>query len=227
MKSVPGLKMFKSLTATEESKDQALLAAAVMPVDFFEVKRTPRGTYGTMGIFTILTLIATLTAFSFLAFEGSKGYTIVSEVKTEDITGTGGYECTMISKANDEYALGDNATFILVNVMESQAECAAALAAAAPCASDNLQFEASSDPTEVTFDDVGYGAIAFDFSGNLWFVDMATGYAQFAYFTPSTEKNTDAYTSSSQVQYLFPGKLAMGPDGTAVYAITKQYFWDI
>jgi len=115
--------------------DEAPPAAAIMPVDFFEVKRgKPRGNYVTMGIFTLTILLASLSAFVYLAISGSEKTTTVSEIKSADLTGIDGWEkCSMISKENSEYAPSSDSTFMLVNVMESRTECAVSLAAASPC----------------------------------------------------------------------------------------------
>jgi len=62
------------------SQDEAPPAAAIMPVDFFEVKKgSPRGTYETMGIFTLGILLASAATFVYLAVEGSKNAITVSE----------------------------------------------------------------------------------------------------------------------------------------------------
>lgn len=196
-----------------------------MPVDFFEVKKRPRGTYRVMVLLAVATLIITSLAFLYLAIEGSKSTTTVSEVKTEDLSNKEGWDtCTMISKVNDEYALDGNASFTLVNVMESKTECASNLAAAAPCAS--FQFLASSDPSEVQWDQSTYGAIAVDPSDNLWALDWVSGGSGnvfgFNVFSPSTGKTARDFTGAQAIYYTsgLPGLLAVGAN-SVLYAYAQ------
>jgi len=161
-------------------------AAAIMPVDFFQVKREkPRGDFNTMGMFTLAILFITLPMFIYLAVDGSRNTTIVSEVSGEDLTGIDGWEtCTMISKVNDEYALDANTTYTLVNVMESKTECAAALAAASPCSSDDIQY--NFDGSYVSWGEYApYGLTVIDQSGNFWALDNSE-YPTLYMYSPST-----------------------------------------
>jgi len=235
MKRMPGAKMFKSIVAGSKGDNQAPVAAALMPVDFFEVKKIPRGNYRTMSLLTIAVLVTTLFAFLFLSYEGSKATTTVSEVKTEDLTGIDGWEsCIMISKANVAYALGANATFTLVNVMESKAECTSNLATAAPCASGSIHFEATSDPSDGLLEQYAVkGAIVFGPDGNLWGLSTAddteslsisSWHPKLYSFSSSTGEITLEYTSSASVitlnKYGFiPGRWAINNSTGTVYAL--------
>jgi len=145
------------------SPDSSPAAAALIPVDFFEVKKKARGTYKIMGLLTVATLIVTSLTFVYLSFEGSKSTTTVTEVKAEDLSNKDGWgACTMISKVTDDYSLSENASFTLVNVMESKAECVTNLATAAPC--ESLQFVETVEPSM-------YPDYESTFEGNLeWFV---------------------------------------------------------
>jgi sugar lactone lactonase YvrE len=131
-------------------------------------KGTPRGNYVTMGMFTVAILLMTLPVFVYLAVEGSKNTTTVSEVKSADLTGVEGWEtCTMISKANDVYAPSDTSNFALVNVMESKTECAESLAAASPCKSEFNQISVSGSAFDWE-DDAPRGLMVIDQSSNVW-----------------------------------------------------------
>jgi len=161
------------------------MAAAVMPVDFFQVKRgKPRGSIVMVGIFTVFILLATLVTFVILAYDGSKHVSTVSEVKTEDLTGIDGWQtCTMISKVNDEYALSTNSSFILVNVMESKVECTSSLAAASPCTSDYVQLLGYDSSFTNSYWDNG---MAIDHSsGNIWGPDSLSDGSSLYVYKPS------------------------------------------
>jgi len=151
--------------------DGAPRGAALIPVDFFEVKAEtkPKGSYRIMGVLTFTTLAATLTAFVYLAIAGSKTTITVSSIKTEDLSGTSGWDtCIMTRKVNDEYAIGNSSDYTLVNIMESESECLADMYGAAPCSSGNFGFVSTSSAVDETWGFSPYGAIAIDSSGNVW-----------------------------------------------------------
>jgi len=163
-----------------KSTNEVPPAAAIMPVDFFQVKRgKPRGNFFIVGVLSAVILLATVATFITLAFVGSKHVSTVSEVKTADLTGVDGWEtCTMISKVNEEYALSTNSSYTLVNVMESKAECTASLAAASPCTSEHIQLiEYDSSISYTFFSDSTTFAIDRS-TGNIWaMVELEIGYS--------------------------------------------------
>jgi len=193
-----------------KSSDESPLAAALMPVDFFEVKKgKPRGNYATMGVFTIAILFATVATFIYLAIDGSRNTTTVSEVMGEDLTGINGWEtCTMVSKVNDAYAYSANSSYSLVNVMESKTECAVSLAAASPCDSDYVQFLATWESASVSWSTYApTGLTAIDSSGNLWALNNDATYPTLYVYKPSTGETAFENKASTS--------LASSPSGDA------------
>ena len=181
----------------QKSADEAPPAAAIMPVDFFHVKRgKPRGNFIVVGILTVFVLLTTLLTFVLLAYYGSTQSHTESEVKTEDLSGVGWDSCTMISKVNEEYALSANSSFTLVNVMGSKAECTASLTAASPCTSDYVQLVGyDSSPSNPNWAPL----MAIDQStGNIW----ASSYDDGSLFVYNPSIGTAVTPKSTSTSYL-------------------------
>jgi hypothetical protein len=97
---------------------------AVLPIDFFSVKKSPRGNKFQMRSLAFFVHFFTLGTFVLVAYTSSLEVKITTTIETEDLTGKGWDKCGMVSKVTDSYTDSGSvsASFDLINVMESKTQ---------------------------------------------------------------------------------------------------------
>lgn len=155
-------------------------------------------------VFSFLAYVAFLVTFIWLIITESERFILETEIKTYDATGTDGWECITISKANQAYTIDDTSEpaqhFYLVNVMQTPSALLDALTTTEPC---NYQEYVSG--TVEPFDFGGNGAKFLAFSPNGTFVSVFAMGSQYFIFLYDEDGTNNARLVNSGTSSEFYG----------------------